>query len=74
MFLILLKLNQPEVNVKVEKLELLLMLITSMVLTEILNQLEIELFSTSIEPRDAILSYLNLNLLQDIMKNLKLRE
>jgi len=74
MFLILLKLNKPEENVLETKLELLLMLITSMEPTEKSNQLLIELFSSLIELRDVILSPLNLNLLLDIMKNSNKKE
>jgi len=74
MFLTLLKLNKPEENVLETKLELLLMLITSMEPTEKSNQLLIELFSSLIELRDVILSPLNLNLLLDIMKNSNKKE
>lgn len=74
MFLILLKLNKPEENVLETKLELLLMLITSMEPIEKSNQLLIELFSSLIELRDVILSPLNLNLLLDIMKNSNKKE
>jgi hypothetical protein len=74
MFLILLKLNKLEENVLETKPELLLMLITSMELTEKSNKLMTELFSSLIELRDVILSPLNLNLLLDIMKNSNKKE
>jgi hypothetical protein len=68
MFLIPLKLKVLITVVEQAK-ELLLMLITSMELTEISKNLEIELSSSLIEQRDVILSLLNLNNLVDIMKN-----
>lgn len=68
MFLIPLKLKVLITVVEQAK-ELLLILITSMELTEKSKKLEIELSSSLIELRDVILSLLNLNNLVDIMKN-----
>jgi len=67
MFLIPLKLNLLK-TVDLIELVLLLMLITSMELTEKSNPLEIEKSSISIEPRDVILSPPNLNHLLVITK------
>jgi len=69
MYPIPLKPKLKEVNVNKIKPELLLMLITMMELIEKYNQLEIDKSSTSIEPKDALLILLDLNLLLDITKN-----
>jgi hypothetical protein len=74
MFPIPLKLKELLPNVLEINPVLLPMPITSMELTEKSNKSMTELFSSSIEKRDVILSPLNLNLLLDIMKNSNKRE